>query len=105
MFKKFGVLGLMLSAGLLFVHPSVGQAQDRYDRGSYYYYNDSRGYGRDYRDYERHRIREEREARKRREKEIREREKWERRHYRDSYRGYRNDGPRSYGYRDPYRPY
>ena len=102
MLKKFGALGLMLTAGLLFVHPSLGEAQDRYGRGSYYYYYDGRG---DNRDYQRQRFREEREARKWREKERRDRERWERRNRRDYYRGYRNYGGPGYGYRDPYRPY
>jgi len=96
----------MLTAGLLFIHPSLGNAQERYDRGAYYY-NYDRG-DRDYRDhheYDRHRFREEREARKWREKEAREREKWERRHYRDSHNSYRGYGSSNYGYRDPYRPY
>lgn len=103
MMKKVGALGLMLTAGLLFVHPSVGEAQERY--GSDYYYHNDRSRDRDYRRYERQDFREEREARKWREKEIREREKWERRNYRDYYNGYRNDGYRGYGYGDPYRPY
>ena len=51
MSRKFGALGLMLTAGLLFIHPSLGNAQERYDRGSYYYYNYDRGGNRDYRDY------------------------------------------------------
>lgn len=104
MFKKFGAVGLMLTAGLLFVHPSQGEAQDRYNRGSYYSY-DGRGHDRDYRRYERERLREERQERKWREKELRERQKWERRNYRDDYRGYGSYGSPNYGYRDPYRPY
>lgn len=101
MAKKFGALGLMLGAGLLFVHPSIGNAQDRYGRGTYYYYDD-RGHNRDY---ERQRLREERKERKWREKELREREKWERRNYRNYYNGYRSDRYSNNGYRDPYRPY
>jgi len=106
MFKKFGVLGLMLSGGLLFIHPSVGSAQDRYGSGSYYYSNQhyDRGHDRDYRDYERQRVREEREARKWREKELRERERWERRNFRNS-SGYRDGRYRGYGYGNSYRPY
>ncbi|MFL6447499.1 MAG: hypothetical protein ACJ746_07390 [Bryobacteraceae bacterium] len=104
MLKKFGALGLMLTAGLLFVHPSLGEAQDRYGRSSYYGYDD-RGHDHQYREHQRQRVREEREARKWREKELREREKWERRNYRDYYGGYEDHGRPSYGYRDPYRPY
>lgn len=104
MSRKFGALGLMLITGLLFIHPSLGNAQDRYDRGGYYY-NYDRGRNREYRDYDRRHIREEREARKWREKELREREKWERRNYRDRYNSYRGYDSPNYGYRDPYRPY
>ncbi len=103
MSKKFGALGLMLTAGLLFVHPSLGEAQDGYGRGGYSYYD--RGHDRNYRDYERQRLREEREERKWREKEARERERWERRNYRDYRNGYGNYGYPNNGYRDPYRPY
>ena len=104
MIKKFGALGLMLGAGLLFVHPSIASAQDGYGRGGYYYYDD-RGHNRNYREYERHRAHEEREARRWREKEWREREKWERRNDRNYYNGYRNNRYPSYGYGSPYRPY
>lgn len=103
MLKKVGALGLMLTAGMLFVHPSLGEAQDRY--GSDYYYHNDRGRDRNYRHYERQSFREEREARKWREKEMRERERWERRNYRNYSNGYWNDGYRDYRYRDPYRPY
>ena len=104
MSRKFGALGLMLTAGLLFVQPSVGEAQERY--GSEYYYHNDRARDREYGKYERQNFREERTARKWREKEVREREKWERRNHRDSYNnGYRNERYGGSGYGDPYRPY
>jgi hypothetical protein len=105
MLKKVGALGFVLTAGLLFVQPSVGQAQQRYGSDSDYYYQTDRGHDRNYRRYERQSFREERQARKWREKEMRERQKWERRNYRDSYNGYRNERYPSYGYGDSYRPY
>jgi hypothetical protein len=105
MMKKVGALGLMLTAGLLFVHPSVAQAQERY--GSDSYYRTDRTHDRDYRRYGHQGFREEREARKWREREMRER--WERRNYRDSRNAYRNERDTNYGYgygyTDPYRPY
>jgi hypothetical protein len=107
MMKKVGALGLMLTAGLLFVQPSVAQAQERY--GSDSYYRTDRTHDRDYRRYGHQGFREEREVRKWREREIRERERWERRNYRDSRNAYRNERDTNYGYgygyTDPYRPY
>jgi hypothetical protein len=102
MLKKFGVAGLVLGAGLLFVHPSAGNAQSRYQGGYSYFDNRS---NRDYRDYERQRFREERQARKWQEKELRERQRWERQNFRNYYNGYRNDGYPNYRYRNPYRGY
>jgi len=109
MSKKFGALGLMLTAGLLFVNPSVGEAQQRYGSGNYYSYND-RGYSRDndrdhsrkFRQFERQRFQQERQDRKWRAKERREHERWEQRNYNNGRAKYGNP---SYGYRDPYTPY
>jgi hypothetical protein len=109
MSKKFGALGLMLTAGLLFVHPSVGEAQQRYGNGNYYSYNDrdyrrdnDRGHNRDFRQYEPQKSRQERDDRKWRAKERREHERWEQRNY---YNGRGKYGNPSYGYHDSYRPY
>lgn len=104
MLKKVGALGLMLTAGFLFVQPSVAEAQERYG-SDYYYHNDRAARDQGYRRHERQSFREEREARKWREKEMREREKWERHNARGFYNGYRNERYSSYGYGDPYRPY
>jgi len=104
MLKKVGALGLTVMAGLLAIHPAVGNAQERYG-GDYYYHNDRTARYQDYRRNERQSFREEREARKWREKQMREREKWERRNDRGFHNGYRNERYSRYSYGDPYRPY
>lgn len=101
MSKKVGALGLVLTAGLLFVHPSTGEAQERYG-SEYYYHNDPSARDQDYGRYERQSFREERQARNWRETEMREREKWERRNHRGFHNGYRDQRYPGYRYGDPY---
>ena len=88
MFKKAGLMALVLMAGGLFVKPTAASAQERYDHGRYSY-GDSRGYGfRDdgyYRNERREWRNDERRARELREREWREHERWERREYRRGY--------------------
>jgi len=75
MFKRVGVLAMILAGSLAVLQPSVAQARDRDD----YRHSDRREYRRDWdrRDY--------RERRDYRDHEWRERERWERRDYRNNY--------------------
>lgn len=78
MFKKVGILALILSAGMTILEPSTAQAADRHDRDGYHDRRDRDGYHdrRDHRDWDRNRDHD----RGWRRHEWREHERWDRRH-------------------------
>jgi hypothetical protein len=78
MFKRVGVLAMILAGSLAVLQPSVAQARERDD----YRYNDRHE---DRRDWNRREFRDRREDRNYRAHEWRERERWQRRDYRNNY--------------------
>jgi hypothetical protein len=78
MFKRVGVLAMILAGSLAVLQPSVAQARERDD----YRYHDRHE---DRRDWNRREFRDRQDDRNYRAHEWRERERWERRDYRNNY--------------------